>query len=138
MKAFVKTCWLELALFALGLLAGLGAQPFLPEAVPRQWQGGQVVSTMPKLCLLLVPAIQLAVTMAVRVVLGAQMKKSPALAGVPRVLSAVVAVVCLVLEACVLLTAWGAALPVEGCSWRRWCWAACACWPRPSSACSGT
>ena len=30
MKAFVKTCWLELALFALGLLAGLGAQPFLP------------------------------------------------------------------------------------------------------------
>ena len=25
MKAFVKTCWLELALFALGLLAGLGA-----------------------------------------------------------------------------------------------------------------
>lgn len=69
---------------------------------------------MPKLCLLLVPAIQLAVTMTVRAVLGAQMKKSPALAGVPRVLSAVVAVVCLVLEACVLLTAWGAALPVEG------------------------
>ena len=29
-------------------------------------------------------------------------------------LSAVVAVVCLVLEACILLTAWGAALPVEG------------------------
>ncbi len=114
MKAFVKTCWLELALFALGLLAGLGAQPFLPEAVPRQWNNGQVVTTMPKLCLLLVPAIQLAVTMTVRVVLGAQMKKSPALAGVPRVLSAVAAVVCLVLEACVLLTAWGAALPVEG------------------------
>ena len=103
MKAFVKTCWLELALFALGLLAGLGAQPFLPEAVPRQWQGGQVVSTMPKLCLLLVPVIQLAVTMTVRAVLGAQMKKSPALAGVPRVLSAVVAVVCLVLGGlCVL------------------------------------
>ncbi len=69
---------------------------------------------MPKLCLLLVPVIQLAVTMTVRAVLGAQMKKSPALAGVPRVLSAVAAVVCLVLETCVLLTAWGAALPVEG------------------------
>ncbi len=27
MKAFVKTCWLELALFALGLLAGLGPSP---------------------------------------------------------------------------------------------------------------
>ena len=114
MKAFVKTCWLELALFALGLLAGLWAQPFLPEAVPRQWRGGQVVSTMPKLCLLLVPVIQLAVTMTVRIVLGAQVKKAPALTGVARVLSAVVAVVCLVLEACVLLTAWGAALPVEG------------------------
>ena len=114
MKAFVKTCWLELALFALGLLAGVGAQPFLPEAVPRQWQGGHVVSTMPKLCLLLVPVIQLAVTVTVRAVLGAQMKKSPALAGVPRVLSAVVAVVCLVLEACILLTAWGTFLPVEG------------------------
>ena len=77
MKAFVKTCWLELALVALGLLAGLGAQPFLPEAVPRQWQGGQAVSTMPKLCLLLVPVIQLAVTMTVRTVLGAQVKKAP-------------------------------------------------------------
>ena len=97
-----------------GCWPGLGAQPFLPGAVPRQWQGGQVVSTMPKLCLLLVPVIQLAVTMTVRAVLGAQVKKAPALAGVPRVLSAVVAVVCLVLEACVLLTAWGAALPVEG------------------------
>ena len=114
MKAFVKTCWLELALFALGLLAGVGAQPFLPEAVPRQWQGGHVVSTMPKLCLLLVPVIQLAVTMTVRIVLGAQVKKAPALTGVARVLSAVVAVVCLVLEACVLLTAWGIAVPVEG------------------------
>ena len=114
MKAFVKTCWLELALFALGLLAGVGALPFLPGSLPRQWNNGQVVSTMPKLCLLLVPVIQLAVTMIVRAVLGAQMKKSPALAGVPRVLSAVVAVVCLVLEACILLTAWGASLPVEG------------------------
>lgn len=114
MKAFVKTCWLELALFALGLLAGVWAQPFLPGSLPRQWNNGQVVSTMPKLCLLLVPVIQLAVTMTVRAVLGAQMKKSPALAGVARVLSAVVAVVCLVLEACILLTAWGAALPVEG------------------------
>ena len=114
MKAFVKTYWLELVLFTLGLLAGVGALPFLPEAVPRQWRGGQVVSTMPKLCLLLVPVIQLAVTVTVRAVLGAQMKKSPALAGVPRVLSAVVAVVCLVLEACILLNAWGTSLPVEG------------------------
>lgn len=114
MKAFVKTYWLEFLFFAVGLVGAVIAMPFLPGSLPRQWNNGQVVSTMPKLCLLLVPVIQLAVTMTVRAVLGAQMKKSPALAGVPRVLSAVVAVVCLVLEACVLLTAWGAALPVEG------------------------
>ena len=114
MKAFLKTYWLEFLFFAVGLVGAVIAMPFLPGSLPRQWNNGQVVSTMPKLCLLLVPVIQLAVTMPVRAVLGAQMKKSPALAGVPRVLSAVVAVVCLVLEACVLLTAWGAALPVEG------------------------
>ena len=114
MKAFLKTYWLEFLFFAVGLVGAAVALPFLPGSLPRQWNNGQVVSTMPKLCLLLVPVIQLAVTMTVRAVLGAQMKKSPALAGVPRVLSAVVAVVCLVLEACVLLTAWGAALPVEG------------------------
>ncbi len=114
MKAFVKTYWLEFLFFAVGLVGAVIAMPFLPGSLPRQWNNGQVVSTMPKLCLLLVPVIQLAVTMTVRTVLGAQMKKSPALAGVPRVLSAVVAVVCLVLEVCVLLTAWGADLPVEG------------------------
>ena len=114
MKAFVKAYWLEVLLAAVGFAAGLVFLPFLPGYVPRQWNNGQVVATMPKLCLLLVPVIQLAVTMTVRIVLGAQVKKAPALAGVPRVLSAVVAVVCLVLEACVLLTAWGAALPVEG------------------------
>ena len=114
MKAFVKAYWLEVLLAAVGFAAGLVFLPFLPGDVPRQWNNGQVVATMPKLCLLLVPVIQLAVTMTVRIVLGAQVKKAPALAGVPRVLSAVVAVVCLVLEACVLLTAWGAALPVEG------------------------
>ena len=114
MKAFLKTYWLEFLFFAVGLVGAAVALPFLPGSLPRQWNNGQGVCTMPKLCLLLVPVIQLAVTMIVRAVLGAQMKKSPALAGVPRVLSAVVAVVCLVLEACILLTAWGAALPVEG------------------------
>ena len=114
MKAFVKAYWLEVLLAAVGFAAGLVFLPFLPGDVPRQWNNGQVVATMPKLCLLLVPVIQLAVTMTVRTVLGAQVKKAPALTGVARVLSAVVAAVCIVLEGCVLLTAWGAALPVEG------------------------
>ncbi len=113
MKVFVKAYWLEVLLAAVGFAAGLVFLPFLPGDVPRQWNNGQVVATMPKLCLLLVPVIQLAVTMTVRIVLGAQVKKAPALTGVARVLSAVVAVVCLVLEACVLLTAWGLSFPVE-------------------------
>ena len=114
MKAFVKAYWLEVLLAAVGFAAGLVFLPFLPGDVPRQWNNGQVVATMPKLCLLLVPVIQLAVTMTVRTVLGAQVKKAPALTGVARVLSAVVAAVCIVLEGCVLLTAWGIAVPVEG------------------------
>ena len=113
MKAFVKAYWLEVLLAAVGFAAGLVFLPFLPGGVPRQWNTGRVVATMPKLCLLLVPVIQLAVTMTVRIVLGAQVKKAPALAGVPRVLSAVVAAVCIVLEGCVLLTAWGLSFPVE-------------------------
>ena len=114
MKVFVKAYWLEVLLAAVGFAAGLVFLPFLPGDVPRQWNNGQVVATMPKLCLLLVPVIQLAVTMTVRIVLGAQVKKAPALTGVARVLSAVVAAVCIVLEGCVLLTAWGIAVPVEG------------------------
>ena len=113
MKAFVKAYWLEVLLAAVGFAAGLAFLPFLPGDVPRQWNNGQVVATMPKLCLLLVPSIQLAVTMTVRIVLGAQVKKAPALTGVARVLSAVVAAVCIVLEGCVLLTAWGLSFPVE-------------------------
>lgn len=113
MKAFVKAYWLEVLLAAVGFAAGLVFLPFLPGDVPRQWNNGQVVATMPKLCLLLVPVIQLAVTMTVRTVLGAQVKKAPALTGVARVLSAVVAAVCIVLEGCVLLTAWGLSFPVE-------------------------
>ena len=113
MKAFVKAYWLEVLLAAVGFAAGLAFLPFLPGDVPRQWNNGQVVATMPKLCLLLVPVIQLAVTMTVRTVLGAQVKKAPALTGVARVLSAVVAAVCIVLEGCVLLTAWGLSFPVE-------------------------
>ena len=114
MKAFVKAYWLEVLLAAVGFAAGLVFLPFLPGDVPRQWNNGQVVATMPKLCLLLVPVIQLAVTMTVRTVLGAQVKKAPALTGVARVLSAVVAAVCLVMEGCILLTAWAIAVPVEG------------------------
>ena len=47
MKAFVKTYWLELLFFALGLVGAAFAFPFLPGSIPRQWNNGQVVATMP-------------------------------------------------------------------------------------------
>ena len=37
MKAFVKTYWLELVLFAVALVGDLMVLPFLPEQVPVLW-----------------------------------------------------------------------------------------------------
>ena len=43
----LKTYWLELLFFALGLVGAAFAFPFLPGSIPRQWNNGQVVATMP-------------------------------------------------------------------------------------------
>ncbi|MFR8126423.1 MAG: hypothetical protein ACLU8J_05780 [Acutalibacter sp.] len=37
MKAFLKTYWLELALFAVALVGEVMVLPFLPESVPVYW-----------------------------------------------------------------------------------------------------
>ena len=37
MKAFARTYWLELALFAVALVGDLMVLPFLPEQVPVLW-----------------------------------------------------------------------------------------------------
>mgnify|MGYP006899882925 CR=1 FL=1 len=37
MKAFVRTYWLELVLFAVALVGDLMVLPFLPEQVPVLW-----------------------------------------------------------------------------------------------------
>ena len=99
----LKTYWLELLFFALGLVGAAFAFPFLPGSIPRQWNNGQVVATMPKAALFLIPVVQL-------------LEKLPALAptfsGMERLLPAVLAVVCLSLEVCIMLAAWGVAVKI--------------------------
>ena len=55
----LKTYWLELLFFALGLVGAAFAFPFLPGSIPRQWNNGQVVATMPKAVLFLIPVVLL-------------------------------------------------------------------------------
>ena len=82
----LKTYWLELLFFALGLVGAAFAFPFLPGSIPRQWNNGQVVATMPAL--------------------------APTFSGMERLLPAVLAVVCLSLEVCIMLAAWGVAVKI--------------------------
>ena len=111
MKAFLKTYWLEFLLFAVGLVGAAIAMPFLPGSVPRQWSGGQVAATMPKAGLFLIPAVQLAVCFLFHWQLKRCLDKLPALAptlsGVEYLLPGILSVVCLSLELCVMLAAWG-------------------------------
>ena len=116
MKAFLKTYWLEVLLFAVGLVGAAVALHFLPGSVPRQWNGGQVVSTMPKAGLFLIPVVQLAVCALFHWWIGRSIGRLTALAptfsGMERLLPAVLAVVCLSLELCIMLAAWGVAVNV--------------------------
>lgn len=112
----LKTYWLELLFFALGLVGAAFAFPFLPGSIPRQWNNGQVVATMPKAALFLIPVVQLLVCYLFHWWIGRCLEKLPALAptfsGMERLLPAVLAVVCLSLEACIMLAAWGVAVKI--------------------------
>ena len=116
MKAFLKTYWLEFLLFAVGLVGAAIAMPFLPGSVPRQWSGGQVAATMPKAGLFLIPAVQLAVCFLFHWQLKRCLDKLPALAptlsGAEYLLPGILSVVCLSLELCVMLAAWGVAVNI--------------------------
>ena len=116
MKAFVKTYWLELLFFALGLVGAAFAFPFLPGNIPRQWNNGQVVATMPKAALFLIPVVQLLVCYGFHWWINRCLEKLPALAhtlaGMESLLPAVLSIILLTLELCVLLAAWGVTVPV--------------------------
>lgn len=112
----LKTYWLELLLFALGLVGAAFAFPFLPGSIPRQWNNGQVVATMPKAALFLIPVVQLLVCYLFHWWIGRCLEKLPALAhtlaGMERLLPAVLSIILLTLELCVLLAAWGVTIPL--------------------------
>ena len=112
----LKTYWLELLFFAVGLAGAAFAFPLLPGSIPRQWNNGQVVATMPKAALFLIPVVQLLVCYLFHWWIGHSLEKLPALAptfsGMERLLPAVLAVVCLSLEVCIMLAAWGVAVKI--------------------------
>ena len=100
----------------MGLVGAAFAFPFLPGSIPRQWNNGQVVATMPKAALFLIPVVQLLVCYLFHWWIGRCLEKLPALAptfsGMERLLPAVLAVVCLSLEVCIMLAAWGVAVKI--------------------------
>lgn len=112
----LKTYWLELLFFALGLVGAAFAFPFLPGSIPRQWNNGQVVATMPKAALFLIPVVQLLVCYLFHWWIGRCLEKLPALAhtlaGMESLLPAVLSIILLTLELCVLLAAWGVTIPL--------------------------
>ena len=117
MKAFLKTYWLELLFFAVGLVGAVIAMPFLPASVPLQFQGdGVITRTGPKWAVFIVPVVQLLVCYGFHWWIGRCLEKLPALAptfsGMERLLPAVLAVVCLSLEVCIMLAAWGVAVKI--------------------------
>ena len=58
----LKTYWLELLFFAVGLVGAVIAMPFLPASVPLQFQGdGVITRTGPKWAVFIVPVVQLLV-----------------------------------------------------------------------------
>ena len=112
----LKTYWLELLFFAVGLAGAAFAFPLLPGSIPRQWNNGQVVATMPKAALFLIPVVQLLVCYLFHWWIGHSLEKLPALAptfsGMERLLPAILAVVCLSLELCIMLAAWDVAVDI--------------------------
>ena len=75
MKAFFKTYWLELALFAVALVGELMVLPFLPEQVPVLWN--LPARLAPKWSLLLLAVVQLPGACLVRFGLHAYFERYP-------------------------------------------------------------
>ena len=117
MKAFLKTYWLEFLFFAVGLVGAVIAMPFLPASVPLQFQGdGVITRTGPKWAVFIILVVQLLVCYGFHWWIGRCLEKLPALAhtlaGMERLLPAVLSIILLTLELCVLLAAWGVTVPV--------------------------
>ena len=101
----------------MGLVGAVIAMPFLPASVPLQFQGdGVITRTGPKWAVFIVPVVQLLVCYGFHWWIGRCLEKLPALAhtlaGMESLLPAVLSIILLTLELCVLLAAWGVTVPV--------------------------
>ena len=77
----LKTYWLELLFFAVGLVGAVIAMPFLPASVPLQFQGdGVITRTGPKWAVFIIPVVQLLVCYGFHWWIGRCLEKLPALA----------------------------------------------------------
>lgn len=113
----LKTYWLEFLFFAVGLVGAVIAMPFLPASVPLQFQGdGVITRTGPKWAVFIIPVVQLLVCYGFHWWINCCLEKLPALAhtlsGMERLLPAVLSIILLTLELCVLLAAWGVTIPL--------------------------
>lgn len=113
----LKTYWLEFLFFAVGLVGAVIAMPFLPASVPLQFQGdGVITRTGPKWAVFIIPVVQLLVCYGFHWWINRCLEKLPALAhtlaGMESLLPAVLSIILLTLELCVLLAAWGVTVPV--------------------------
>lgn len=113
----LKTYWLEFLFFAVGLVGAVIAMPFLPASVPLQFQGdGVITRTGPKWAVFIIPVVQLLVCYGFHWWINRCLEKLPALAhtlaGMERLLPAVLSIILLTLELCVLLAAWGVTIPL--------------------------
>lgn len=113
----LKTYWLELLFFAVGLAGAAFAFPFLPASVPLQFQGdGVITRTGPKWAVFIVPVVQLLVCYGFHWWINRCLEKLPALAhtlsGMESLLPALLSIILLTLELCVLLAAWGVTIPL--------------------------
>ena len=90
--------------------------PSCQEAFPGSGTTGQVVATMPKAALFLIPVVQLLVCYLFHWWIGRCLEEAPrsgpTFSGMERLLPAVLAVVCLSLEVCIMLAAWGVAVKI--------------------------
>ena len=85
--------------------------------MPLQFQGdGVITRTGPKWAVFIIPVVQLLVCYGFHWWIGRCLEKLPALAhtlsGMERLLPAVLSIILLTLELCVLLAAWGVTVPV--------------------------
>ncbi len=112
MKKFVRSYWMELALFLAGLVLALAFYPFLPERIPMQWHNGEVTTTGPKLLAFLFPLLLL-VPFVVHGVMSRPIGLFPLLQGFDRLLAVLIGVVLLSCELGVLLQAIGVAFRIE-------------------------